>query len=125
MKSFVVYCLSCKDPNITDFYIGKSRDFTRRRRDHFKNCMNTGYTQQQKLYSFMRENGGAKNWEFCILQYAYSQDEMDILEEYCIAVTRPTLNRSNYTYIESIPQYIIERYPNLLNLLCSSKVIQV
>jgi predicted GIY-YIG superfamily endonuclease len=36
----LVYKLECKDPDITDIYVGSTCNFNRRKQQHKKNCMN-------------------------------------------------------------------------------------
>jgi predicted GIY-YIG superfamily endonuclease len=57
----VIYKISCKDPFVTDLYVGHTTDFTKRLKSHRHACGDA--TAQNKLYTFMREHGGWQNWK--------------------------------------------------------------
>ena len=57
----VIYKISCKDPSVTDLYVGHTTDFTKRLKSHRHACGDA--TAQNKLYTFMREHGGWQNWK--------------------------------------------------------------
>ena len=54
----IIYKLCCKDPNITEIYVGHSTDYKSRNQRHRYNSNNTN----QYIYRFIRETGGYENW---------------------------------------------------------------
>ena len=62
-RNTVIYKIFCKDSTISEVYIGHSSNFYIRKRFHFKNI----WFKRTKLYTFIRSNGGWKNWDFVIL----------------------------------------------------------
>jgi hypothetical protein len=61
-KTFI-YKLCCRDPTITDIYVGHSTDFKSRNLNH-KSCCNNINSIKYNRYKnrFIRENGGYDNW---------------------------------------------------------------
>jgi len=61
-KTFI-YKLCCRDPTITDIYVGHSTNFKLRNKDHKNNCTNIN-SKKYNLYKsrFIRQNGGYDNW---------------------------------------------------------------
>lgn len=63
--SYYIYKICCDD--LPDFvYIGSTKAFRQRKRDHKKNCNNMKDTR--KLYNTIRENGGWENWRMVIIE---------------------------------------------------------
>ena len=63
-ENTIIYKIVCKDLNIKDVYVGSTTNFTNRKRDHKKCCINaTDRHFHQKNYEIMRNNGGWDNWE--------------------------------------------------------------
>jgi hypothetical protein len=58
-KTFI-YKLCCRDPSITDIYIGHSTDFKQRNQSHKSCCYNINHKEYK--YRFIRDNGGYENW---------------------------------------------------------------
>ena len=52
------YRIYCKDTNITDCYVGHTKNFNERKRRHKSNCNKIN----SKVYTIIRENGGWENW---------------------------------------------------------------
>jgi len=72
-KTFI-YKLCCKDPTISQIYIGHSTDFKSRNQDHKSCCHNINSKKyNQYNYRFIRENGGYDNW-IMIKLYDYPCD---------------------------------------------------
>ena len=61
MPEYIFYKISCCDPNVTEFYIGSTKDFTKRKSVHKHRCINEN--NKTKQYVFMREQGGWDNWQ--------------------------------------------------------------
>lgn len=65
----VIYKIFCKDPNVTDIYIGHTTDMKQRYRLHRSNCnVETSKGYNYKIYKIIRENGGWNNWEMVIIE---------------------------------------------------------
>ena len=91
-----VYKIVCKDENITDTYIGSTKNFKNRMKGHKCNCNNIkrpGYNY--KVYKFIRENGGWENWEMkkiCDVKCLDGYDLRKAEGEYILTL-KPTLNQ--------------------------------
>ncbi len=66
----IIYKITCKDPNITDKYVGHTTDLVRRRQCHKNNTCNVkSINYNLKLYKFIREHGGWDNWKMEIIAH--------------------------------------------------------
>jgi hypothetical protein len=64
MKQSTIYKIVCRDPSITDCYVGRTSCFATRVNQHSTCCSNkNNVTYGYKLYQTIRENGGWHNWE--------------------------------------------------------------
>lgn len=60
---YIFYKISCLDDSVTDFYIGSTTNFTRRKCQHKSLCHNTNNrAYNYKIYTIIRNNGGWENW---------------------------------------------------------------
>jgi len=61
-KTFI-YKLCCRDPTITDIYVGHSTNFKQRNQKHkyYSSNINNKECNQYK-YKFIKDNGGYENW---------------------------------------------------------------
>jgi hypothetical protein len=92
MNTIDIYKLYCKNPEITDFYIGSSVNAQQRYWDHKVDCNNPNRRNYEiKLYTFIRANGGIENWTFEIIDkcefHLRNQTEQDWLDK-----LKPSLN---------------------------------
>ncbi len=64
-----VYKLCCRDPSITDCYVGSTCNVRTRRDAHRRQCI---YPSQKdhnlRLYQFIRAHGGWDNWTMVVLE---------------------------------------------------------
>ena len=88
----VIYKIACKDPSITDIYVGVTTDFCRCKSKHnrtskYENLK--GYTDP--FYTFIRENGGFDNFEMVPIELhcVNSKIEQDILINQYIENLKP------------------------------------
>ena len=93
-----VYKLKCRDTNITEFYIGSSMNFIKRKSDHkcvSNNLNDTHYCSP--LYMFINVNGCFDNWEFEIIKEynLISKKELTIEEQKYKDLLKPELNSYN------------------------------
>lgn len=60
----IIYKLCCKDPIITDVYVGHTTDFVSRKKTHKSRCIaSTTKYHYLYVYQFIRDNGGWTNWD--------------------------------------------------------------
>ena len=91
----IVYKLCCKDPEVTDIYIGSTCDKYTRKAQHKFDCSNTnrkGYNTH--IYQFIREHGGFDNWELVPIEVypCESKTELIIRERYWFEKLGASLN---------------------------------
>lgn len=90
-----IYKIQCKDPSITDIYIGSTTDYRQRKNRHKYDCLNLNSSRYNcKIYIFIRENGGFENFEFKILNQIEYIDKVfkRQQEQSYIDCMKPTLN---------------------------------
>jgi len=92
-----IYKLCCKDPTITEIYIGSTLDQYTRKYAHKTACNNPNSKNKMYnyyLYQFIRENGGFENWNLVILEEYPSENKNDLLwkEREWIERLQPSLN---------------------------------
>ncbi len=78
-----IYKIFCRDPKVTQLYVGQSIDYDSRRDSHFFSSIS--HENKNKLYEFIRSHGGWKNWKMTVIkQYPLSttNHELDRLEWY-------------------------------------------
>lgn len=64
-----IYRIFCKDPSIIKCYIGSTKNFEDRVRQHKATCVNPLHKcYNLPLYQFIRTNGGFNNWNFEVLE---------------------------------------------------------
>lgn len=93
-----VYKIVCKDPTITEFYIGSTNNLNRRIIEHNSSCNNTNsHNHNYKIYKYIRENGGLDNWQILVEQETpnYEKYDREILEQSYIDLLEPQLNTQN------------------------------
>jgi hypothetical protein len=96
----IIYKICCKDPNITDIYIGHTTNFTKRKNSHKTSCSNENDKKyKQYVYEFIRNNGGWENWTIVQIENINCKDkrEAEATEHYWIESLNATLN-SNKPY---------------------------
>ena len=93
----VIYKLCCKDPTITDIYIGSTTNMKGRKQGHKNRCNNPNSIKYNyKVYQTIREFGGFDNWDMILVEYvnATSKQELEKEERVVIELLQPTLNSS-------------------------------
>ena len=72
------YRIVCKDLSITDFYIGHTTDFRRRKTQHKTSCNNkNGRSYKIEFYQFIRANNGWDNWDMILIEQIQCDDGLD------------------------------------------------
>jgi hypothetical protein len=91
----IIYKIKCKNPDITDIYIGHSTNLKSRTAEHKYNCNNpNSKSHTVKVYDFIRNNGGWDNWEIVIVELypCNTKKEAEIREHYWYFELKSTLN---------------------------------
>jgi len=91
----VIYKITCKDPLITDLYVGHTTNFVQRKHGHKQSCINEKSSNYNcKLYKTIRSNGGWDNWIMEIVAFFKCNDhyEARIKEQEFFTSLNATLN---------------------------------
>lgn len=83
-----IYKIYCKNSNIKSIYIGKTRNFNRRKTRHKLNCNNEN---TNILYNCINDNDGFDNWIMEIVEECPEED-LEKLELYYYEKFKPDLN---------------------------------
>jgi hypothetical protein len=91
---FTYYKIISKDENIKDIYVGKTKNFKNRVREHRNNCNKENCKcYNYKLYKYIRENGGWDNFNMIEIEKGeYNDKDSAIREKYWIEELNATLN---------------------------------
>ena len=98
-----IYKICCKDPNVTDEYVGSSTSFGRRKHKHKSNCHNKFNKEYNApLYQCIRNNGGFENWDMVEVEKYKASDKQDLhkRERYWIETLKSILNKHIPTQTE-------------------------
>ena len=100
----IIYKICCKDPEITDMYIGHTTNFTQRKHNHKATCCNENIKNYNlNVYKFIRNNGGWENWSMIQIEVFNCNNSKEALmrERFWVELLKPKLNSINpYTSIE-------------------------
>ena len=101
-----IYKLCCKDPAITDCYVGSTCAFRNRKWKHKYSCNNEnskGYNYN--VYQFIRDHGGFSNWDMIeLIKYpCNTKRELELKEREYLEMLGGTLN--NQIPTRSIKEY--------------------
>jgi hypothetical protein len=92
----IIYKLCCKNPEITDIYIGSTTNFKCRKNQHKYRCSNEIAKQYNcYVYQFIREHGGWDNWDMIMVEQFSCNNKRECLakERYYIETLKSTLNQ--------------------------------
>jgi len=64
-SKIIIYKIVCKDLEVKHCYVGSTTDFTRRKSQHKRNCVNS---INYKLYKLINENGGWENFDMVVIE---------------------------------------------------------
>ena len=93
----IIYKLCCKDPSITDEYVGSTVNFTRRKSQHKSNCCTENNEKYNfKVYQKIRECGGWENWDMVEVERYCAEDRKDLhsRERFWLEELGATLNNN-------------------------------
>jgi hypothetical protein len=66
----IIYKITCKNPAITDVYVGHTTNFVQRKHAHKQTCINNkALNHKCKVYEVIRANGGWENWHMEIINF--------------------------------------------------------
>ena len=120
----VIYKICCKDPNITDVYVGHTTNFFTRKQCHINCCNNKNNNlYNSKLYKCIRENGGWENWEIIeIAKYNLKNyEEARIKEQDHYEKLKANLNSfSPYTKIKKNILKQSDKYDETQKYICEN-----
>jgi hypothetical protein len=92
----IVYKICCKDPQLTDIYIGSTCDLRRRKWSHKSVCNNENNTHYNKYaYQFIRNNGGWDNWEIIVVEECNIENKTQLRqrERHWLETLKASLNK--------------------------------
>lgn len=93
----IIYKICCKDPTITDIYVGHTTNLTKRRYQHKEACNNQIIRAYNTyVYQFIRDNGGWDNWDVIMIEEYNLNNENEAVkkERWWIEELKATLNKS-------------------------------
>jgi len=97
----LIYQLCCKNPEITECYVGSTTNKTRRKQEHKSSCNKKDNKQYNHYkYQFIRENGGFENWDLIVIEpfSCNSKTELETRERYWIEKLNSILNSVKRPY---------------------------
>lgn len=118
-SSSVIYKIVCRDPLITDSYIGATTSFVKRKAFHKSLSQNSN----SYLYQFIRSHGNWDNFDMVIVEnYNTCKDNNDLhtRERYWFEIHKPTLNK-NLPNRDTKNYYIDTK--NKVDCICGGKFI--
>jgi hypothetical protein len=117
MPIFSYYKIVSKDENIKEIYIGKTKNFKRRVKQHKNRCNNENdKCYNLKVYQYIRENGGWDNFDMIEIETnEYDNKKSAIRERELIEELNATLNndipsRTKQEYRENNKEKIKEKH---------------
>jgi hypothetical protein len=74
----LIYKIVCNDLNVLDSYVASTLNYKSRKNSHKSNCYNNFSPQyNNKLYTFIRENGGWDNFTMVLIEeYLYNGSKL-------------------------------------------------
>lgn len=94
----IIYKLCCKNPDITDIYVGHTTNFTQRKNQHKNSRINENNKKyKQYVYEFIRQHGGWENWSMVQIEEVFCKDkrQAETVEQNWIEQTAAKLNSNN------------------------------
>ena len=121
MSEFYIYKISCKDPLITDCYVGSTMNIITRITKH----KNDVKTSNLKIYKFIREHGGWDNWKYEVIHHDYYNKNLMLYYEYkFINLLNSTLN-SIIPKLRSYVKTLIKEKGGFLTYALNKKIRQI
>ena len=97
-KGYILYKIICNNPNVSQFYMGTTKNFIRRKQFHKEKTLS--HKDNDYLHTFIYNNGGFHNWSMIQLKKLdiYTKREADKELYNIILQERPSLNFNNKEY---------------------------
>jgi vacuolar-type H+-ATPase subunit H len=82
MPEYIYYKIICKDENIKEIYIGKTKNFKMRIYKHKSNCYNENRKEYNlKVCQYIRENGGWNNFDMIEIEKGEYDEKNSAIKE--------------------------------------------
>ena len=94
-KNSIIYKICCRDPTITDIYIGSTTNFRGRKSQHKSVCGSVDHRHRDRyLYKFIRDNGDWNHFDMIMIEQYECKNKLELLkrERYYIEQFKATLN---------------------------------
>jgi hypothetical protein len=91
------YRLVCRDPTITECYVGSTTNETKRRANHKTHCTNKNDRDHNLyVYRFIRDHGGWQNWQLIVIEQrpVNNKKESLIRERFFVEQYKAKLNKN-------------------------------
>jgi hypothetical protein len=113
----IIYKLVCNDVEVTELYVGSTTNFRNRKNGHKSKCHNSNSSEHYfKVYQFIRNNGGFKNWSMIVIEKYPCDDKLEGKQRkrYFIEKLHATLNkqipsRTKTQYCLDYKDYLLEQ----------------
>lgn len=115
-ENTVIYKIVCNDTNIKDIYVGSTTDLHKRKAQHKSVCNNQkSNLYNNKLYTFIRNNGSFNNWAFVIIENCNykTSSEAKTREPYYQEKLMSTLNKNHAISLKTDEIFTKEYHNNL------------
>jgi hypothetical protein len=92
----LIYKICCKDPNISDIYVGHTTDLRKRKNCHRSRCNNKNYEYYYLyVYQFIRDHGNFDNFEIIVIEQYPCENSIQASarERYWLETLQATLNK--------------------------------
>ena len=115
-KTGYIYKLCCNDPEITDCYVGSTKNEKVRKNNHKVRCNGGDKYHNLNVYQFIRSNGGWGNWNMVRLEeFKFNERaQLNARERHWLETLGATLNeliptRTKKEYYEEHKEVLAER----------------
>lgn len=91
-----IYKLCCKDPEVTDIYVGSTCNFRKRKHQHKSNSLNMNKRDYKNyVYQIIRKSGGFENWDMILIEVFPCNNKLEKAqrERLWMDHLKPTLNK--------------------------------
>jgi len=113
----IIYKLCCRNPEITDVYVGHTTDFTKRKCQHKSHCHNEKTKMYNyDVYKFIRDNGGFENWNMVMIEeypcenkLQAERKEREYIENLNATLNRHIPTRTHEEYREQYKEQLREK----------------
>ena len=108
----IIYQITCKNPDISDLYVGHTTNFVQRKHSHKQGCINEKNSNYKcKLYEVIRNNGGWENWKMEIINSFECKNHYEAIQkeqEYFLSLNATLNSIEHYAILKPKDPPIIE-----------------